>query len=61
MIDIIYQCSIKTREIITSKKEQIEKLAEMLLKEETIDQRMIQSVLGERPFKSSKQYEDYIR
>ncbi len=26
-----------------------------------MDQRMIQSVLGERPFKSSKQYEDYIR
>lgn len=22
---------------------------------------MIQSILGERPFKSSKQYEDYIR
>jgi hypothetical protein len=44
-----------------SKKEQIENLAEMLLKEETVDQRMIQGVLGERPFKSSKQYEDYIR
>lgn len=61
MIEIIYKCSIRTREIVTSKKEEIEKLAEMLLKEETVDQRMIQGVLGERPFKSSQQYEDYIR
>jgi hypothetical protein len=35
MIEIIYKCSIRTREIVTSKREEIEKLAEMLLKEET--------------------------
>lgn len=39
----------------------IRDLAELLLKEETIDQRMIQGILGDRPFKSSKQYDDYIR
>lgn len=55
------ECTEKTRALLLSKKELIEKLAEALLQKETIDQSVIMEVLGTRPFKMSKQHEEYVR
>lgn len=60
MLQIIKECTEKTRALITSKKDLIASLAEKLLEKETIDQFTISEILGERPFKSSKQYEEYL-
>ena len=61
MAQIIARCTAKTRALIQEKKSLIETLAEKLLQKETIDQRTIEEVLGERPFKASKQYEQYLK
>jgi ATP-dependent Zn protease len=49
-------CTERTRKLIIEKKTLISTLAEKLLELETIDQTTIQSILGERPFKASKQH-----
>jgi AFG3 family protein len=54
-------CSERTRTIVHEKRELIHRLAEKLLELETIDQNIIAAILGERPFKMSKQHEEYIK
>ena len=55
------ECSERTRQIVNDKRELIERLAEKLLELETIDQNIIESILGERPFELSQQHQEYIR
>lgn len=54
-------CSARTRALVNEKKELIDQLASKLLEQETIDQNHIEAILGVRPFKSSKQHEEYIK
>lgn len=61
IIEIMRICTERTRKLINEKKELIHNLAEKLLELETIDQLTITSVLGERPFKASKQHAEYIK
>lgn len=70
---IINEASIKTREIITKYKPQIEKyfylkykiknmfrLSEKLLEIETLDLNAIVAILGERPFEPKKNFKSYL-
>lgn len=61
IIEIIKLCTNRTRKLVSEKKEVIGRLAERLLENETIDQTIIEEILGERPFGLSKQHQDYIK
>ena len=60
-MEIMSICTKRTKEIVTEKKELIHQLAQKLLELETIDQNVIEGILGARPFKLSKQHEEYIK
>lgn len=47
-------------ELIESKRELLEKLAELLLEKETINLPMIIKVLGDRPFPMKESLRDYL-
>jgi AFG3 family protein len=46
--------------LIQDKKEEVEKVAKMLLEKETITHDDIIDLIGERPFKGDTQYNEYV-
>lgn len=58
---IISETYKASRELLESKKELIEKLAERLLEKETLSLPEIVEVLGERPFKMKDSLKDYLQ
>ena len=57
IVDAAYQ---RTVELIQDKKEEVKKVAEMLLEKETITHDDIIDLIGERPFKGDTQYNEYV-
>lgn len=53
-------CTIKTRKILIEKKDILRSLAEKLLDAETIDQTIIENILGQRPFALSREHQEYV-
>lgn len=58
IVDAAYQ---RTVELIKDKKDEVEKVAQMLLEKETITHDDMIDMIGERPFKGDAQYNEYIR
>mmetsp|Transcript_7984 Transcript_7984/g.9276 ORF Transcript_7984/g.9276 Transcript_7984/m.9276 type:complete len:934 (+) Transcript_7984:129-2930(+) len=58
VVDAAYQ---RTVELIKDKKDEVEKVAQMLLEKETITHDDMIDMIGERPFKGDAQYNEYIR
>lgn len=58
IVDTAYQ---RTVELIRSKKDQVDKVAKLLLEKETITHDDMIDLIGERPFKGDSQYDEYIR
>jgi AFG3 family protein len=58
IVDQAYQ---RTLNLLREKKDQVAQVAEMLLTKETITHDDILELVGPRPFKADKQYEQYIK
>jgi AFG3 family protein len=58
IVDAAYQ---RTLNLLREKKDQVEKVALMLLEKETITHDDIATAIGERPFKGDPAYEEFIR
>jgi len=58
IVDAAYQ---RTLNLLTERKEQVQKVAEYLLKKETITHDDIIELIGDRPFKGDSQYEEFIK
>ena len=57
---IVDQCYQETKDLLVSKKELIEALAEELLKHESINLPQIINVLGDRPYPLKESIKDYL-
>eukprot|EP00536_Pseudo-nitzschia_multiseries_P011433 jgi/Psemu1/320069/estExt_fgenesh1_pm.C_3880001 len=57
MVDGAYH---RTVELIRERKEEVEKVAELLLERETITHDDMIDLIGERPFKGDAQYQEYV-
>eukprot|EP01016_Furgasonia_blochmanni_P035642 TRINITY_DN396_c0_g2_i5.p1 TRINITY_DN396_c0_g2~~TRINITY_DN396_c0_g2_i5.p1 ORF type:complete len:564 (-),score=141.08 TRINITY_DN396_c0_g2_i5:53-1744(-) len=57
---ILDECTQRTREVVRSHKEHIQKLSDALLEKETLDLRSIVDILGERPFPPKSNYKAYL-
>lgn len=51
----------KCRIMVKEKKDLIIKMSEKLMEKETLDLNDIISILGKRPFKNQKSFEDYLK
>jgi hypothetical protein len=60
MKKIIDHCAARTREMVRKYKEQIEKLAVLLLEKETIDVLDVINTIGDRPFEYEGSIKEYI-
>lgn len=58
IVDSAYQ---RTIELIESKKDEVDKIAKLLLEKETITHDDMIDLIGERPFKGDSQYDKYVR
>lgn len=58
---IIDSCSARARSLVIEHKEQIEKIANLLLEKETIDVLDIINSIGDRPFGVHESMKEYIR
>ena len=57
MVDAAYQ---RTIELITERKEEVEKVANLLLEKETITHDDMIDLIGKRPFEGDAQYNEYV-
>jgi len=57
VVDAAYQ---RTLDLLRDKKEDLMKVAELLIEKETITHDDVLSLIGERPFKGDKTYDDFI-
>merc|ERR1711935_1277997 len=57
MVDAAYQ---RTVELIRERKEEVEKVANLLLEKETITHDDMIELIGERPFDGDAQYQEYV-
>ncbi len=57
IVDAAYQ---RTVELIREKREQVEAVAKLLIDKETITHDDMIDLIGERPFKADKQYQEYV-
>lgn len=57
IVDAAYR---RTVELIQAKKEQVEAVAKLLMERETITHDDMIDLIGERPFKPDKQYQEYV-
>jgi AFG3 family protein len=57
IVDAAYQ---RTVDLIRAKKDQVESVAKLLIEKETITHDDMVDLIGSRPFKADKQYEEYI-
>jgi AFG3 family protein len=57
IVDAAYE---RTLELIRERKEQVEKVANLLLEKETITHDDIVELVGHRPFEPDKQYQDFV-
>jgi len=57
MVDSAYQ---RTIELIRERKEEVEKVAQLLLERETITHDDMIELIGERPFEGDSQYQEYV-
>lgn len=48
--NLIHECTLKTRELINSRRDKIEELSEKLLEKESLEFREIYKILGPKPF-----------
>jgi len=58
IVDAAYK---RTVELIEIKKDEVDRVAKMLLEKETITHDDMIDLIGERPFKGDPQYNDYVR
>jgi AFG3 family protein len=58
MVDWAYK---RTLDLLRNKKEEVEKVAQLLLDKETISHEDVVSIVGPRPFKGDPAYEEYIQ
>mmetsp|Transcript_8979 Transcript_8979/g.7411 ORF Transcript_8979/g.7411 Transcript_8979/m.7411 type:complete len:110 (-) Transcript_8979:10-339(-) len=58
VIDEAYE---RTLNLLKERKDEVEKVALLLLEKETITHDDVVKLVGPRPFKADKQYEEYIR
>ena len=58
MVDESYT---RTLELLEGKKEELVKVAQLLMEKETINHDDIVDLIGARPFEGDKTYEDYIK
>jgi len=57
MVDAAYQ---RTVELIREKREEVEKVANLLLEKETITHDDMIDLIGKRPFEGDAQYQEYV-
>ena len=57
---IISQAYERTKELLTNKKPELEKLAQELLKKEILFQYDLENIIGKRPFEHKTNYESYM-
>lgn len=57
---IIQKAYDRTKSLLTDKKEQLEKLAQELLRKEILFQYDLESIIGKRPFEHKTNYENYM-
>lgn len=57
---IVDECTKRTRELIQTHKEHIDKLSTTLLEKETLDLQALVNLLGERPFAPKSNYKAYL-
>jgi len=57
---MVQEASDRTMEILESKKDLVDKLAQRLLEKEQLERADLIEVLGERPFKEKSTYEDFV-
>jgi len=55
---LIDEAYVKTKQLLTDKKEQVAKLAEALLHKEVLFQSDVESLIGKRPFEEKKPFEE---
>ncbi len=57
---IIDQAYMRTKELLTDKREQLEVLAKQLLEKEVLYQHDLESLIGERPFGKKTNYQEFL-
>lgn len=58
---LINEAFDRTFKLLTEKKDDIEKVAQLLLKKEVITREDMEELLGKRPFKERTVYDEYVR
>jgi AFG3 family protein len=58
--DIVDKAYERTLALLRERKEEVDKVAKLLLEKETINHDDIFDMIGERPFKGDKNYEEYV-
>ncbi|XP_060080448.1 AFG3-like protein 2 [Ylistrum balloti] len=58
--DLVAKCYDRTMELLTEKKDLIDKVAKLLLEKEKIDKADMESILGKRPFAEKSTYEEFV-
>ncbi|XP_069112603.1 mitochondrial inner membrane m-AAA protease component AFG3L2-like isoform X2 [Argopecten irradians] len=58
--NLVARCYERTIDLLTEKKDLIEKVAKVLLEKEKIDKTDLEAVLGKRPFAEKSTYEEFV-
>ncbi|XP_033754050.1 AFG3-like protein 2 [Pecten maximus] len=58
--DLVARCYERTMNLLTEKKDLIDKVAKLLLEKEKIDKADMESILGKRPFAEKSTYEEFV-
>ena len=58
--EIVDRAYERTLELLRERKDEVDKVAKLLLEKETINHDQIYDLIGERPFKGDKNYEEYV-
>ncbi|KAI8140712.1 peptidase family M41-domain-containing protein [Fennellomyces sp. T-0311] len=59
--NLVNSAYARTVELLTERKEEVEKVAKLLLEKEIINRQDIEDLLGKRPFKEVTVYDEYVR
>jgi AFG3 family protein len=58
---LVNQAFDRTHKLLTDKKADVEKVAQLLLTKEVISREDMENLLGKRPFKEKTVYDEYVR
>lgn len=60
VIRVIEECTALTERQVKLYRDKIEKLAEQVLKKESLNHQQIKAILGERPFEAKQNYKQFL-